>query len=138
MFLSQVFFRGKHAPPRRTGNPDEAVYGLNHFMGVSGPSGHGIEQVEAEWRELIDKLLVDDDAVLELQVFFKPWDKSWKPSVDEARKALVDEIAAWIEYVFRGACEEMEYHNGVRDRGRPAGTTLQTCLLYTSPSPRDS
>ena len=67
----------------------QAVFGLDHFMGVSDPfAGHGIEQVEGEWRQLIEKLLSDDDAVLELQVFFKPWDKSWVPSVDEARKTL--------------------------------------------------
>ena len=53
--------------------------------------------MEAEWRQLIEKLLVDDDTVLELQVFFKPWDKSWVPSIDEARKALVDELTSWID-----------------------------------------
>ena len=43
----------KHAdaPVKRTGNPDEAVYGLNHFMGVSDPfAGTGVEQAEGEWR----------------------------------------------------------------------------------------
>ena len=43
-------------------------------MGVADPfAGHGIEQVEGEWRLLIEKLRVDDAAVLELQVFLKPW-----------------------------------------------------------------
>ena len=31
-----------------SGNPDEAVYGLNHFMGVRSFESSGIEQVEGE------------------------------------------------------------------------------------------
>ena len=67
---------------------------------------------------------------LELQVFFKPWDKSWKPSLDEARKALVDEIASWIDYVFNAEASEHDFHNGTRDRGRAAGTTLQSFIEH--------
>ena len=66
--------------------------------------------------------------MLELQVFFKPWDKSWVPSIDEARKALVDEVTSWIDYVFNLEASESEFHNGTRDHGRPAGTTLKTFI----------
>ena len=60
--------------------------------------------------------------VLALQCFVRPWDKSWQPSLDEARKALVDEITEWVEYVLREACSERSYHNGVRDQGRESVT----------------
>ena len=34
------------------------------------------EQVEGEWRKLIEKLASDDEAVVELMGFIRPWDKS--------------------------------------------------------------
>ena len=48
----------------------------------------------------------------------------------QARKALVDELVGWVEYVFHGAASEHEFHNGTRDRGRPPGTTLQTFIEH--------
>ena len=68
--------------------------------------------------------------MLELQVFFRPWDKSWVPSIDEARKALVDECTSWIDYVFHAEASECDFHNGTRDRGRPAGTRLKTFIEH--------
>ena len=68
--------------------------------------------------------------MLELQVFFKPWDKSWVPSIDEARKALVDEFTSWIDYVFNAEASECDFQNGTRDCDRPAGTTLKTFIEH--------
>ena len=58
------------------GNPDEAVVGLFHFMGVADPlSGVGIEHVENEWRDLIRRFEESDEAVRSLQKFIRPWDR---------------------------------------------------------------
>jgi len=61
----------------------------------------------------------------------RPWDKSWQPSIDEAREALNDECTSWIDYVLHAACCEHGFHNGVRDQGRE-GVTLEYFIKHAN------
>ena len=94
----------------------------------------GTDQIEREWRLLSSQIASSDEAVRDLQRFYSPWDTSWDPSLEEARAALIGEMTSWVDYVFREQCHEHEFHNGMRDRGRPAGTTLRVYISMTGRS----
>ena len=101
--------------------------------GVSDPFADlGTDQVEREWRLLIAQIASSDQHVRELQRFYSPWDKTWDPSLAEAREALIGELSSWTDYVFREECAEHEFYNGLRDRGRPAGTRLKDFIEHAN------
>ena len=59
------------------------------------------------------------------------WSRTYQPSLEEARTALVDEFTLWINYVCNETCSPRTFHNGMRDAGREA-VTLEYFLKHAN------
>jgi len=111
-----------------SGHPKDALLGLNHYMGVSDAAGEGAERIFGEWMSVHARLSTDDNFVRLLQPYYKRGE--WEPSLEEARTAICDEISKWIKYVFQESCSQAMFHNGIRDKDRPANWTLKDFLEH--------
>eukprot|EP00282_Hemiselmis_andersenii_P007920 CAMPEP_0114112854 /NCGR_PEP_ID=MMETSP0043_2-20121206/2603_1 /TAXON_ID=464988 /ORGANISM="Hemiselmis andersenii, Strain CCMP644" /LENGTH=689 /DNA_ID=CAMNT_0001204969 /DNA_START=9 /DNA_END=2074 /DNA_ORIENTATION=+ len=101
----------------KTGHPAEAASGLEARMCVGADHAEArklyndrrardVEGVEEEVRELVARFEGSEEA-------------------GEARQVL-----ELLQYILHQGTSEKEYANGIRDRGRPSGTTLEYFVLH--------
>ncbi|KAL3921489.1 MAG: hypothetical protein SGPRY_004887 [Prymnesium sp.] len=104
-----------------TGKPEEAAFGLMHYMGVHDPFGlaaQGVERICAEIKHFVEAVFKLDDASPEmasLKTFARI--ESVAKAAD-VHKRIGDDVLAWLDYVLKEPASEKECFNGVRDAGR--------------------
>ncbi|KAL3926830.1 MAG: hypothetical protein SGPRY_003115 [Prymnesium sp.] len=100
-----------------SGKPEEAAFGLMHFMGVSDPfAADGVEKICAEVNGFVQAAKALDEDSLEMNSL-----KAFALAGSSAR-AIHSQISAdiqeWLEYIMKHPASERSFFNGVRDAGR--------------------
>ncbi|KAL3925719.1 MAG: hypothetical protein SGPRY_003584 [Prymnesium sp.] len=104
-----------------TGKPEEAAFGLLHYMGVPDPFGlaaDGVDKIRAEVEQFVQtvQMLDKDSPMLESLMNFAYVNSGIRNG--EERTQIVTDVRDWLDYVLQQPTSEKEYLNGIRDAGR--------------------